>query len=108
MLHPQPLVRIGQPFDHPGWLFELKHDGFRALAYVRGHQCELISRRGHHFTKFHLLEEEIAHSIRANDAVLDGEIVCLDADGRSNFYSLLFRREWPYFYAFDLLMVDGD
>jgi hypothetical protein len=38
----------------------------------------------------------------------DGEVVCLDARGRSNFRSLLFRREWPYFYAFDLLAVDGE
>jgi ATP-dependent DNA ligase len=35
--------------------------------------------------------------------VLDGEICCLDPDGRSNFNALLFRREWPYFYAFDIL-----
>jgi len=46
--------------------------------------------------------------VRANGAVLDGEIVCLDADGRSNFHKLLFRRDWPYFYAFDLLAVDGE
>jgi bifunctional non-homologous end joining protein LigD len=46
--------------------------------------------------------------VRAQDAVLDGEIVCLDADGRSNFKNLLFRREWPFFYAFDLLACDGD
>jgi bifunctional non-homologous end joining protein LigD len=44
----------------------------------------------------------------ARIAVLDGEICCLDPDGRSNFRNLLFRREWPYFYAFDLLMLDGE
>src|SRR5689334_13819602 len=103
-----PLVRIPEPFDHRDWIFELKFDGFRALAHVRGPRCELISRRGHHFTKFKLLEEELAHSIRADEAVLDGEIVCLDADGRSNFYNLLFRREWPYFAAFDLLSLKGE
>ena len=32
-----PLVRIPDAFDHPDWLFELQHDGFRALAYVEGH-----------------------------------------------------------------------
>jgi ATP-dependent DNA ligase len=32
-----PLVRIAQPFDHPDWLFELKLDGFRALAHIEGH-----------------------------------------------------------------------
>jgi bifunctional non-homologous end joining protein LigD len=40
--------------------------------------------------------------------VLDGEIVCLDAHGRSDSYRLMFRRDWPYFFAFDLLSVDGE
>jgi len=102
-----PLVRVLEPFDRPDWVFELKHDGFRALAHVEGHRCRLVSRRGHGFRKWDLLCEEIAHSVRAHDAVLDGELVCLDVDGRSNFYKLLFRRDWPYFYAFDLLAVDG-
>jgi len=59
---PMPLVRSPGPFDHPDWLFELKYDGFRALAYVEGHLCRLVSRRGHEFTKFTLLAEEIAHT----------------------------------------------
>ena len=66
-----------------------------------------MSRRWHPLTKFTLLAEEIAHSVRTMSAILDGEIVCLGADGRSQFYPLLFRRDWPYFYAFDLLAVDG-
>ena len=40
-------------------------------------------------------------------AVLDGEICCLDPDGRADFYRLMFRRDRPFFYAFDLLAVDG-
>jgi bifunctional non-homologous end joining protein LigD len=40
--------------------------------------------------------------------VLDGEIVCLAPDGRSQFYDLLFRRQWPYFIAFDALMINGE
>jgi ATP-dependent DNA ligase len=50
-----PLVRIPAAFDHSDWLFELKYDGFRALAIVEGHTCRLVSRRGHEFTKFTLL-----------------------------------------------------
>jgi len=53
------------------------------------------------------LEVEVAHSIRCNSAILDGEIVCLDDDGRSDFHKVLFRSEWPHFFAFDLLKVDG-
>ncbi len=42
-----------------------------------------------------------------NDAILDGEIVALDVSGRADFYPLLHRRADPYFYAFDLLWLDG-
>jgi bifunctional non-homologous end joining protein LigD len=59
-----PLVRIPEPFDNPDWLFELKHDGFRALAQVEGQVCTLLFRRGHTFTKFKLLAAEIAHTVR--------------------------------------------
>jgi hypothetical protein len=90
-----PLLRLPEPFDHPDWLFEVKHDGFRALAHVDGHHCTLVSRNGHTFKHWPQLCEELAHAVTAHDAVIDGEIVCLDAPGRSNFKSLLFRREWP-------------
>jgi bifunctional non-homologous end joining protein LigD len=102
------LLRIPEPFDHRDFIFEPKIDGFRALAYVNGHRCELVSRNGHVFKSWPHLAEEIAHAVRARSAVLDGEICCVDADGRSNFRKLLFRREWPYFYAFDLLMLNGE
>ena len=92
---PMPLVRIPDAFTHHDWLFELKHDGFRALAHVDGHQCTLRSRRGHVYTQFPMLNEELAHAVRAPSCVLDGEIVCLAHDGRSLFHRLLFRRDWP-------------
>ncbi len=101
------LLRIPEPFDHPDFIFEPKIDGFRALAHVRGHHCELISRNGHVFKSWPQLAQEIAHAARAHDAILDGEI-CLDPDGRSDSYKLLFRRDWPYFYAFDVLLVNCD
>ena len=47
------------PFDNPDWLFEIKHDGFRALAAIEGHTCRRVSRRGHVFSKFGLLAEEL-------------------------------------------------
>jgi len=102
------LLRIPEPFDHPDFIFEPKLDGFRALAHVRGHRCELVSRNGHTFKQWPQLAEEIAHAVRAHSCVLDGEVCCLDADGRTNFNKLLFRREWPHFYAFDVLSIDGE
>jgi bifunctional non-homologous end joining protein LigD len=50
----------------------------------------------------------VREAIRARRALLDGEIVCLRPDGLSDFYALMFRREQPYFYAFDLLEMDGE
>jgi bifunctional non-homologous end joining protein LigD len=101
------LLRIPEAFDHAEFVFEPKIDGFRALARVEGHRCTLVSRNGHIFRSWPQLAEEIALAVRANDAVIDGEICCLDGDGRSNFKKLLFRREWPYFYSFDLLSLNG-
>jgi len=103
-----PLLRLSEAFDHPDWLFELKHDGFRAFAVVEGRRCRLLSRRGHEFCQWPQLEQEVARTIRTRRALLDGEIVCLRPNGLSDFYSLMFRRESPYFYAFDLLELDGE
>jgi bifunctional non-homologous end joining protein LigD len=107
MSTPMRLLCIPEPFDHPDFLFEPKIDGFRALAYVRGHRCELVLRNSHVFKSWPQLSEEIAHAVRCSGAVLDGEICCLRPDGRSDFRSLLFRRGWPYFYAFDLIALNG-
>ena len=41
-----PLIRQPEPFTDPEWLFELKLDGFRGLAYIGDGQCELVSRKG--------------------------------------------------------------
>jgi len=66
-----------------------------------------VSRNGHTFKHWPQLCEELAHAVKAHDAVSDGEIVCLDGRGRSNFKRLLFRHEWPYIHAFDFLAADG-
>ena len=102
-----PLLRIPRPFDHPDFVYELKLDGFRALAHIADGRCRLISRNGHEFGQWEPLKTEIARSVRCPSAVLDGEIVCLNADGRSNFYALMFRRRSPFFCAFDALEIDG-
>jgi hypothetical protein len=47
---PMRLLRIPEPFDHLEFVYEPKIDGFRALAIVRGHRSELVSRNGHVFT----------------------------------------------------------
>ena len=64
-------------------------DGFRALAHIRGHRCELISRNRHTFKQWPQLAEEIAHAVRAHSAVLDGDIWCLEPDGGTESQKLL-------------------
>ena len=104
---PMPLLRIPAPFDHPEWVFELKHDGFRALALVEGPSCQLVSRNGHVFKQWPQLCDELRNVVRADRAVLDGEITCVQHDGQSDFRALLFRRARPVFYAFDVITIDG-
>ena len=108
VFRPQPLARIPDPFNDPEWIFELKLDGFRALAYVENGGCRLISRNGHTFRRFDPLCGALAQELKIKNAILDGEIVCLDEEGRSLFNSLLFRKRTPIFAAFDLLWVDGE
>jgi bifunctional non-homologous end joining protein LigD len=90
------------------WLFELKYDGFRALAVIEHGRVQLISRDGNFFASFADLAKSIAGSLPlVHDAVLDGEIVCLDWRGRPQFKNLLFRRGEPCYFAFDLLWNGG-
>ena len=77
-------------FDDPEWLFELKHDGFRSLAYIESDQCRLVSLHSNTYKSFETLRIALAR-LRAN-AILDGEIVCLDSEGQSQFKELLYRR----------------
>src|SRR5689334_15204588 len=104
---PMTLTRRAQPFNHPDWFFEVKHDGFRALTYVEPGQCQLVSRKRYIYKRFEKLTEQIAASLNVRSAVLDGEIVCLDKSGKSQFKSLMYRRGEPYFYAFDILQLNG-
>lgn len=104
---PLPVVRKPRPFNASDWLFELKYDGFRALAYLDHRGCRLVSRNGHVFASFTGLASSIAKSFEGTTAIFDGEIVCVDSKGRPRFNDLLFRRGEPCFFAFDLLYLDG-
>jgi bifunctional non-homologous end joining protein LigD len=101
-------TRIRAPFDDPDFVWELKHDGFRALAYIESGSCRLISRKQIQYKSFAHLSQALA-ALPVTSAILDGEIVCLDSDGRSQFRDLLHRkRQDAAFYAFDLLWADGE
>ena len=100
---PLPLSRARAPFSHPDWLFEIKWDGFRALLYSDNNGVRLVSRKGNTFKSFPGLCEGLARDLKGRRCVLDGEIICLDPDGKPQFRDLLFRRAEPVFYAFDIL-----
>jgi len=102
-----PLLKRRVPFDGSDWVFELKYDGFRALARIDHGRTELISRNGNTFASFQELQQNIGASLAHGSAILDGEIVCLDRKGRPRFNDLLFRRGDPCFFCFDVLFING-
>ncbi len=108
-------------FTRPGWLWELKFDGFRALAAREGGKARIVFRRGRDAAdKFTEVAEAIA-ALTTDDFILDGELVIQDAEGKPCFQKLLERstltsnREIKYmaqaspavYFAFDLLRLDG-
>lgn len=103
---PAKLARSLEPFDDPDWLFELKHDGFRSLAYIEDGECRLVSRHRNVYKSFETLRNALA-DLQAKSAILDGEIVALDSSGVSQFKELLYRRGRAVFFAFDLVWFDG-
>ncbi len=93
-------------FDDADFLFELKHDGFRCLGYIAEGRCDLVVRRTNYCQRFDSLKAALAN-LKVTDAILDGELVCLDDEGRDRWNLLLRRRAEPAFYAFDLLWLNG-
>jgi bifunctional non-homologous end joining protein LigD len=110
---------IEKPFSDPEWLFELKWDGMRVLAFVRGGKVELRSRRGRIVTAQFPELAQLAARIQMKEALLDGEAVVLDERGRPDFSRLQQRMgvEHPsaallseapvVYYVFDILHADG-
>lgn len=97
----------------PGdWIYEIKFDGYRALALRAGNQTRILSRNQKDLgKKFPELVESVA-ALNVEDVILDGEIAALDAEGRSSFQALQARdmgegRPPIVFYVFDLLRVNG-
>jgi bifunctional non-homologous end joining protein LigD len=104
-LQPMPLRTGGSAFDDANWIFELKYDGFRALAVI-DRRPNLVSRNGNPFASFADLARQIAAHLPAN-TILDGEIVAVDRKGKPRFNDLMFHRRSPCFFAFDLLTLEG-
>jgi bifunctional non-homologous end joining protein LigD len=101
---------INKPFDEEGWLFEVKWDGYRAIARRNKGKVELLSRNNKSFNdKFYPIYQAVLDW--KTDAVIDGEICVLNDEGVAHFGSL---QNWRseadgalIYYVFDLLWLDG-
>ena len=92
-----------------GWVFEVKWDGYRAVAYVRGGDVTLLSRNDNDLTpRFQQVAKEIAKAVKSPDAVLDGEVCAIDEQGRSSFSAMQQGGAPLVYYVFDLLELDGE
>src|SRR5205807_2676611 len=112
---------VDAPFSRPGWLYEMKYDGVRALASVRGDRVRLRGRRGRDETARFPEVAALAGALRVDGALVDGELCALDAQGRPSFERLQQRinlgdprqverasRDVPVTYVvFDLLAAAG-
>ncbi|MDF2193249.1 DNA ligase D [Paraflavitalea sp. CAU 1676] len=110
--HIKPMLGtlVSEPFDQPGWLYEIKWDGYRALALSHKGKVELLSRNQKSFNdKFYPVYEAVkAWEI---NAVIDGEICVVNEKGIAHFGSL---QNWRseadgelVYYVFDILWLDG-
>lgn len=106
-------------FSDPEWLFEIKWDGERSLAFIRDGRVELRARSGRDITAEYPELKAIVKQFNARKAIVDGEIVVLDAAGRSDFTRIqprfgvlnpplaLQQKNPVTYYLFDLLYCDG-
>lgn len=107
---PMLATLVEEPFDRPGWLFEVKWDGYRALALLHGGVVRLISRNGKSLNQRF---PPLAESLRQLpfNAIFDGEVVIVDENGRSDFQLLQnYMRTGEgtlVYYVFDILHFRG-
>ncbi|MCO5328653.1 MAG: non-homologous end-joining DNA ligase [Ilumatobacteraceae bacterium] len=89
------------------WAYEIKWDGYRTLAFVRDGAVRLQSSTGIDVTGTYPELAGFAEAVNAGSAIVDGELVVLDAEGRPNFGMLQRHQTQVAFYAFDVLQIDG-
>jgi DNA ligase D-like protein (predicted ligase) len=94
------------------WSYEVKFDGYRALIIKDGERVQIRSRNNNDLTRTYPTVAAAATRLRADSAMLDGEIVAVDHDGRPSFQALQHRAALGghtiVFYAFDLVHLDGE
>ena len=95
------------PLQNSKWIYEPKFDGFRRVLYLSRESCYIRSKRGNVLSRF----AELAYHVRAElgriEAILDGEVIALDSEGRQKFRELMAGRGNLHYAAFDLLWLEG-
>ena len=120
-IYPMLATPTDKPFEDPDWLFEIKWDGYRAVSFIEKGRLRLVSRNQNDFTGQFPELGELTQAVKAEAAILDGEIVALDEQGRASF-SLMQQRTGIRergrrtagrsdvaiaYYVFDLIYLDG-
>ncbi|MBB1286184.1 DNA ligase D [Flavisolibacter sp. BT320] len=106
---PMLATLIDEPFDNKDWLFEIKWDGYRAVAYCQGDSVELISRNLKPFTQKYAPVAQALKDLNVS-AVFDGEIVAVDENGLANFQALQNWQNTPVqlqYFVFDVVWWNG-
>ncbi len=109
-IKPMLATLVDKPFDKPGWTYEIKWDGYRAIALMNKEKVNLISRNNKSFNdKFYPVYEALKNW--KINAVVDGEVAVLNEKGVAHFGSL---QNWRseadgalVYYVFDILWLDG-
>jgi bifunctional non-homologous end joining protein LigD len=109
-IKPMLATLVDEPFNKDNWFFEIKWDGYRAIAEIEKGKVKLYSRNWLSFeNKFKKIVDELQKF--NHDAVLDGEIVALDKNGKPSFQYLQNYAKNPkgelVYYVFDVLYLDG-
>jgi bifunctional non-homologous end joining protein LigD len=111
-IEPMKAKLVEKPPTTGDWIYELKFDGIRLIGVKKDKKVSLLSRNQNELTERFPEIVEAIKTLPARECVIDGEVVALDDEGRSSFQLLQARemdgRKNPvYFYAFDLLQLDG-
>jgi bifunctional non-homologous end joining protein LigD len=99
-----------KPPTRPGWIHEIKHDGFRLMVRKAADGVPLITRNGHIWTERFPMVIAAAEAIKSKSFLIDGEVVAVDDRGMVDFNRLRYGsrvNEGAFLYAFDLLELDG-
>lgn len=108
-IKPMLCTLIKQPLNDPDYLYEIKWDGYRIIAYVNEGKVRLSSRGGHDYTKKYPAVEKALKSLGEN-LIIDGEVVFINADGKPDFDALQSvngNSHSVVYYVFDLLWHEG-